>query len=97
VVFTLEVYKFSRSLATMTTAAVKPPPPNNHAQKAMKKAADTMRLKRQRVCNGCVRRSDLVLGGVYSDDACQRCGVKPCCGVVVAISHAGAEIAASAI
>ena len=40
-------------------------------------AAARDRMGRIRVCGACVTAADVVLGGVHSELACDRCGVAP--------------------
>jgi hypothetical protein len=42
------------------------------------------RSRRERICAACFREgTDQYLGGIHSELACMRCGVKPCVGAVV--------------
>ena len=43
------------------------------------------RGKRERVCVGCVGDGDKVLGGIWSELGCMRCGTTPCVGAVVVV------------
>ena len=44
------------------------------------------RGKRERVCVACVDDvTDKVLGGIWSELECHRCGTKPCVGAVVVV------------
>jgi len=45
------------------------------------------RGERERVCVGCVGDHDRVLGGIWSELACQRCGARPCVGAVVVVER----------
>lgn len=56
---------------------------DSHYRKAV--VRDTrVRPKRERVCTECfVDGNDHILGGVHSALPCERCGKKPCAGVIV--------------
>jgi hypothetical protein len=38
---------------------------------------------RERICAGCCKDNDHIIGGIHSELPCMRCGKKPCAGVVV--------------
>jgi hypothetical protein len=47
--------------------------------------AQAKKEKRIRVCTLCQTPGDAVLGWIASENACERCGVRPCQGVMVSL------------